>query len=167
MKTSLVTLAAAVLAFGFAADTAEAANGHVRARTPGGVAAAGSYNGNSYARARGVHTNSDGGTTTASGGTVKLANGAYGSRASTTTYGSDGSVSHSGQAAAYGAKGSATTSSSYNRSADGTASGSRTTQVTSSATGNTYTGATRYANGAVSHTGTCHDASGAAIACPY
>ncbi len=164
---TILTVGAALIAFGFAAESADAAQGHIRARGANGVAAAGSYNGNSYARARGHVTNSDGSTTAVSGGAFKLNNGAYGARGSTTTYGADGSVTHSGQAGATGAKGTATTSGGFTRDGNGNTSGSRSTQVTSTATGNTYNGSTSYTTAdGVSHTSVCHDASGAEITCP-
>jgi len=164
MKTILVLLTAVMLVA--ATAPAQADNGRIRVRTGHGVVAGGAYNGNAYVRARGAHANADGSVTTAGGGAFRLNNGAYGARGSTTTWNPDGSVSHSGQAAVSGARGSAATSGSFSRTSGGSYSGSRTTEVTSRATGDTYTGATAYSNGAYSHTGTCTDASGAVIACP-
>lgn len=161
-----IVIAAGAIALLTLADTASAATGHVRARGANGMVAAGSSNGNSYVRGRGHTTNSDGSLTAASGGAFKLNNGAYGARASTTTVNPDGSATHSGSAYTAGARGTASTTGGFTRNADGTVSGARDTDITA-ANGNGYSGSTTYATGSgVSHSGSCHDASGATIACP-
>lgn len=166
MPKTLLTLAAASLALFMIADSASAAQGHVRARGAHGVVAAGSYNGNSYIRGRGHTTNADGSVTAASGGAFRLNNGATGVRGSTTTVNPDGSATHQGGFATQGPRGSAESTGSATRNADGTYSGSRSTDV-EAANGNGYSGSTTYdSSTGVSHSGSCHDATGATIACP-
>jgi len=166
MKKTLATLAAALAVAVAFASVAEAASGRIVRRGQNGAFAAGSVNGNAYARGWGVRKNADGSTSAASGGAFRLNNGAVGGRASTTTVNPDGSVAHRGGFAASGARGSVNSQGGFTRNADGTVSGGRDTNVTA-ANGNGYSGSTTYdSTNGLSHSGSCHDASGAAIACP-
>lgn len=169
MQKTLLLTAGLMTALILSAPTAEAAQGHVRARgataTGTGVVAGGARNGNAYVRGHGVKQNADGSISAASGGAFKLNNGAYGGRASTTTVNPDGSASHQGGFSASGVNGSINSSGSASRNPDGTYAGSRTTNA-SNAAGDTYSGSTSYSNGSFTHTGTCHDAAGNTIACP-
>ena len=166
-KTLLLILAAAALAT--AAPAANAAQGHFRARgasaNGAGLVAGGARNGNAYVRGHGVRQNADGSVTSGSGAAFRLNNGAYGARGSTTTVNPDGGATHQGGFAASGVNGAITSSGSASRDANGDYAGSRITSATG-VNGNSYTGATSYSNGSFSHTGSCHDASGADIACP-
>lgn len=166
MTKTLSILAAAAAVTLAIVPAADAASGRVKARGANGGFAAGTHNGNSYARGWGVRQNADGSTTYGSGGAFRLNNGAAGVRGSTTTVNPDGSATRQGGFAASGSKGSVTSQGSATRSADGTLSGSRNTDVTA-ANGNTYSGTTTYdpATG-VTHTATCRDASGGSISCP-
>ncbi|WP_083656062.1 hypothetical protein [Mongoliimonas terrestris] len=145
---------------------AEAASGRLRVRGEQGVVAGGAANGNAWVRGRTHRQNADGSRTAASGGAIRLGNGATAARAATTTVQPDGSAAHSGGFAASGAKGTVTSSGSATRAADGTMAGSRQTSVTA-ANGNSYQGTVAYdpATG-LARSGGCRDASGAAIACP-
>jgi hypothetical protein len=166
-KTLLLIAASAALIA--AAPAADAAQGHFRARgataSGAGVVAGGARNGNAYVRGHGAHQNADGSVTSGSGAAFKLNNGAYGARGSTTTVNPDGSATHKGGFAASGASGQVNSSGSVSRDANGDYTGSRVTSATG-VNGNTYNGSTSYSNGTFSHTGACHDASGAEIACP-
>ena len=72
---------------------------------------------------------------------------------------------HQGSAQAQGANGgSATTSGSLARDAEGNVNGSRSTSATA-ANGNSYAGSTTVTDGQVSRTATCTDAAGNSIAC--
>lgn len=161
-KIAMIAMAAALLS----GTAAEAQRVHVRGAN--GVAAAGrGPNGTTWVRGRGHATAADGTVTSASGGAIQTANGARAARASTTTVNPDGSVAHSGGFTASGAKGSVTSTGSYNRAADGTRSGSRTTTATG-AGGITYQGTTSIdpATGKPVHSYTCTDASGTTVSCP-
>jgi hypothetical protein len=165
-KIATVVLITSLIAA--ASIPAQARPSRVGGRTGHGTAAAaGSVNGNTWARGHTARSNSDGSKTAVSGGAFKGANGSTAGRASTTTVNPDGGAVRQGGFAAQGTRGSASSQGSATRNADGTYTGSRTSTGTSSATGNTYNGSTNYdsANG-VSHTGTCTNASGAQIACP-
>jgi len=162
--TGLVT---AVLVMG--AATAEARQGVVRARGPhGAVTAVRGPNGGAGVRAHGMRQNADDSVTRASGGAWRTANGGTSARARSTTVNPDGSLSHSGQYAGTGPRGSVNSSGSVSRDANGDWTGGRTTTATNATTGNSYQGSTTIdpATGRPVHTGTCYDASGAAIACP-
>lgn len=165
MKQILPLLATLALALTFA-PAADAASGRIRVKGADGVFAAGSHNGNGFVRGRGVRQNADGSTTAASGGAIRLNNGAAAVRGATTTVNPDGSASRRSGFAASGTKGTVTSQGSASRSADGYADGSRTTTATA-ANGNSYTGTTSYnSSTGLTHSGTCRDASGASIACP-
>jgi hypothetical protein len=164
IKFSMIAGAAGLMVASIA--PAEAGRGVVR-NGKGSVAAAGSANGNSWARGRSVTTSETGATTVKRGGGFKGAKGATGARASTATVNPDGSASRSGGFAANGARGSVDSSGSATRNADGTYSGSRSTTATNKATGNTYNGSTTYdSTNGVNRTATCTDAMGNTIACP-
>ena len=78
----------------------------------------------------------------------------------------DGSAGRQGSAYANGPNGgAASTSGGISRDADGNVSGARSTTATG-ANGNSYNGSTTLSGGTVTHTGTCTNASGEAIACP-
>jgi hypothetical protein len=147
---------------------AQASPRRVGGRTgQGTAAAAGSVNGNTWARGHAARSNSDGSKTAVSGAAFKGANGSTAGRTSTTTVNPDGSAVRQGGFAAQGTRGSASSQGSATRNADGSYAGSRTSTGTSAATGNTYNGSTNYdsVNG-VSRAGTCTNANGAEIACP-
>ena len=94
------------------------------------------------------------------------ANGASARRSGSFSRNADGSASQQSSASATLANGATgSTSGSLSRSADGTVNGSRSSSATL-ANGNSYNGSTTVQNGAVTHAGTCTDASGAVIACP-
>jgi len=162
----LIAASAALLATPLVAN---ADQGHFRARgataNGAGAVAGGARNGNAYMRGHGVHKNADGSVTSGSGGAFKLNNGATGARGSTTTVNPDGSATHKGGFATSGVNGTINSSGSASRDSDGNYAGSRSTSATG-ANGNSYNGSTTYSNGSFSHTGSCHDASGAEIACP-
>jgi hypothetical protein len=152
VKFSMVAGAAGLMLASIA--PAEAGRGVVR-NGKGGMAAAGSVNGNTWARGRSVTTSETGATTVKRGGGFKGANGAT------------GSATRSGRFAASGANGSVDSSGSATRNADGSYSGNRSTTATNKATGNTYNGSTTYdSTNGVSRSATCTDAMGNSIACP-
>lgn len=167
MKKSILTALVAVISMTMVANVAVAAEGRVKARGKNGAVAAGTYNGNSYARGHGKTVNSDGSVTAASGAGFTTAAGASGARGSTTTINTDGSATHQGGMSTQGAKGSVDSQGSVTYNADGTATGSRTTNATNAANGNSYTGTTSYDSATgVSRQATCYDAAGAVMTCP-
>lgn len=149
------------------ASSAEANFGafHVRGAYGGasGVAGARGVAG----RAHGTYYGADGSVTHASGGAFRGVNGSNGYRASATTVNPDGSISRQGQLSASGARGSVNSAGGFTRSADGSWSGSRSTTATNNQTGVSYAGSTSIdpTTGKPVHSGSCADASGAAVAC--
>lgn len=100
-------------------------------------------------------------------GNVKAFKGpnAAGARAGVTTRKADGSVQHQSGMAATGQQGTVTSSGSYAKDASGNRSGERSTTATSTS-GASVQGQTTYSGGDISHTTTCYDAAGNAVACP-
>jgi hypothetical protein len=103
----------------------------------------------------------------AEGGNVKAFKGpnAAGARAGVTTRKADGSVQHQSGMAATGQQGTVSSSGSYSKDASGNRSGERSTTATSTS-GASAQGQTTYSGGDVTHTTTCYDAKGNAVACP-
>lgn len=169
MKISKITkiILASTLALSLVAQTASAEEGRIKVRGKNGAAAAGSYNGNSWARGHGVKANDDGSYTAANGQAVTTRNGGQAIRGSSTTYNPDGSVYHKGGISGSNANGSVNSNGSASKDANGYVSGSRNTNATSNKTGNSYTGSTTYnSTDGVTHNGTCMDVNGNVIACP-
>ena len=171
MMTTTRKFAAGILASSLllVMGTAEARQGIVKARGPNGAATAvRGPNGGAGMRGRGMVQNEDGSVTRASGGAWRNANGGTSLRGRTTTVNPDGSATHSGSAYASGAKGTAESSGSFARDADGNWTGSRNSSATNAETGNSYAGSVSIdpATGKPVRTATCTDASGTVIACP-
>lgn len=124
-------------------------------------------NGGTSASRRVIRSDGEGNATAGTGRVWTSPNGGVGGRAGHTTVGADGSVEHRSGVATSGAKGSVSSQGSSQRDADGNVTGARTTNATNAATGNSYQGQTSYdkATG-VSHSASCFDAAGNAIACP-
>jgi hypothetical protein len=103
----------------------------------------------------------------AEGGNVKAFKGpnAAGARAGVTTRKADGSVQHQSGMAATGQQGAINSSGSYSKDPSGNRSGERSTTATSTS-GASVQGQTSYSGGDLSHTTTCYDANGNAVACP-
>ncbi|MGE4410893.1 MAG: hypothetical protein AB7D33_10030 [Sphingobium sp.] len=153
----------------FVGGTAEARQGVIKARgTNGVVTAVRGPNGTTGARARGTVRNEDGSLTRASGGAWRNANGGTSVRGATTTVNPDGSGTRTSNAYASGAKGTASSSGTLSRDAEGNWTGNRNSTATNAATGNSYSGSVSIdpATGQPVRTATCTDASGAVIACP-
>jgi hypothetical protein len=90
---------------------------------------------------------------------------AAGARAGVTTRKADGSVQHQSGMAATGQQGTVSSSGSYSKDASGNRSGERSTSATSNS-GASVQGQTSYSGGDLTHTTTCYDAGGNAVACP-
>lgn len=101
------------------------------------------------------------------GGNVKAFKGpnTAGARAGVTTRKADGSVQHKSGMAATGQQGTVNSSGSYSKDASGNRSGARATTATSTS-GASVQGQTSYSGGDLTHSTTCHDAGGNAVACP-
>ena len=130
----------------------------IGAQGTGFIAGGSSASGAAYLRGRSVSR--DG-----SGGVYRGPNGGTAVRAGQTTRSADGTISHQSGFAAQGAGGGSVQSSGgLTRSAAGV-NQSRATTATA-ANGNTYSGSTSYdPQTGLSHTATCTDAAGNAIAC--
>lgn len=162
----------------------------------GGIAAGKAVRYSGTNGAAGVHghaivTDGNGNVKAISGAAGHTVNGGTYGRAGATTANAAGTVTHRAGAAAQGPRGSAKTSSSFTRSADGTYNGQRSTSA-QGANGSNYSATTSYANGSgthatnvtakngdtysgtttwtqgqgATHSGTCKDPSGNGISCP-
>lgn len=149
------------------ASVADARQGSVRARGPNGAVAAAAGPNGAVVRGRSTVQNADGSTTRRSGGAYVGANGRTGRAGAATTVSPDGSVEGVTQGSVAGPRGSASSSSTFQRNPDGTWSGGRATTVTSTTSGKTYNGSTVIdpATGKPVHTGTCTDAAGTVVPC--
>ncbi|ODS67046.1 MAG: hypothetical protein ABS37_01650 [Acidovorax sp. SCN 65-108] len=106
------------------------------------------------------------GSVTRRGATVG-AQGGMAVRQGSTTRSADGSASHSGTVSAQNAQGSLHSSGGGSRNADGSVEQARSTTATSAATGNRVQTQSSYSkDSGLSHSATCYDASGTAMACP-
>lgn len=101
------------------------------------------------------------------GGTFTTANGAEGGRSQLLVRGEDGAVRATSGAGVSGANGSAASSKTYTRSADGsTAAAERSTTATNHNTGITYDGSATWTQGSgLSRSGSCKDSAGNTITC--
>jgi len=113
-----------------------------------------------------VKTDGQGNAVGGSGACISGAGGS-GCRQGSFTKSADGNASRQGSASYQGTDGgSVSTQGSVSRSTDGAVSGARNTTA-SGPNGGTYTGETTYSSGqGFSHSATCTDGSGAAVACP-
>lgn len=119
----------------------------------------------SYARGHRVVSDGAGNASAVSHASVEGANGGSAYRQGSAYKNADGSAGHQSSASVNTANGtSGYSSGSISKSADGSVAGARSTSV-SGANGNSYNGTTTVGNGAVTHTGTCTNASGATIDC--
>ena len=137
----------------------------IGAQGTGFIAGGSSASGAAYLRGRSVSRDGSGNATLRSGGVYRGPNGGTAVRAGQTTRSADGTISHQSGFAAQGAGGGSVQSSGgLTRSAAGV-NQSRATTATA-ANGNTYSGSTSYdPQTGLSHTATCTDAAGNAIAC--
>lgn len=118
-----------------------------------------------YARGRNVHSDGQGNVDGRSGAYAAGANGGTAQRQGSFYRNNDGSAGRQGSASVNGAYGgTANTSGSIARDADGNVNGSRSTSATGR-NGNSYNGSTTIQNGTLTHTRTCTNAAGEAIAC--
>jgi hypothetical protein len=123
-------------------------------------------NGGRARSGQGVATDGQGNAVGGSAGAFKTPGGTKGARASSFKRSSDGSVDYHSSGAISGARGHASTSSSFNKDGQGNASGSRSTNATSNS-GATYQGSTTYNSGSgATHSATCTNASGESVPCP-
>ena len=101
------------------------------------------------------------------GGTFTTANGAQGGRAQRFVRTEDGAVNAASRAGVSGNKGSAASSKTYTRSADGSsASAERNTTATNKNTGVTYDGSATWTKGSgFSRSGSCKDSAGNTVTC--
>ena len=146
--------------FKFSGASANSAGGTTAVRG-GGMAGA---NGGRFARGGAVSTDGQGNAVGGSAQAFQGPNGAYGGRAGGFSKSADGSVTHESGGAMVGQYGSASSSGSFQRNADGTYSGGRSTSAQIDDVGS-YEGSTTYQNGQLSHQGTCYNASGAVVNC--
>lgn len=124
------------------------------------VAARGAHG--AYARGRNVRSDGRGNVDGRSGA---YANGGAAQRQGSFYRNDDSSAGRQGSASVNGAYGgTANTSGSIARDADGNVNGSRSTSATGR-NGNSYSGSTVVQNGSITHTRTCTNAAGEAIAC--
>lgn len=118
-----------------------------------------------YVRGRGVRSDGQGNATGRSGAYAAGTNGGTAQRQGNFYRNADGSAGRQGSASIDGAHGGGmNTSGSIARDADGNVNGSRSTSATGR-NGNSYSGSTTVQNGVVTHTRTCTNAAGEAIAC--
>ncbi|WP_374397446.1 hypothetical protein [Sphingopyxis sp.] len=165
-RTHLFTAIAATVAL-TAVSTADARQGSVRARGQNGVVAGSTGPNGTVVRGRSTVQNPDGSTTRRSGGAFVGANGRKGKAGASTTVAPDGTADRATQGSIDGPRGSASSSSNFQRGADGTWTGGRSSTVTNSGTGKTYSGTTTIdpATGKPVHSGTCTDAAGTVVDC--
>jgi len=124
-------------------------------------------NGGATTSRRVLRTDGEGNGMATSGRAWQTPNGGTGGRAGVTTHSADGSVQHKSGFATSSAKGSVNSQGSLQRDADGNVTQNRTTNATNATTGNSYQGSTSYdSTTGLSHSGSCFDAGGNAIACP-
>lgn len=171
----LPPILAAVLALSTGLALAEAQAGERRVLRAAGPSAAGTAvfsrqegaNG-SLRRGRAFHADGQGNATAVRGASLQGSDGGSLERRTSRSHSSDGSRQSERSLSATGSQGNSLQSNGGRAySAESGPSRSRTTSATSAATGNSVQGSTSYSrDGGLSHSLSCQDASGAAIACP-
>jgi hypothetical protein len=169
--TTMMILAATMtlIATNASAERARVAGARANAQggtTAGSAAAGTTAAGGRYARGAGVATDGAGNAVGGSGAAVQTANGSTAARGGAFQRNADGSFQRGGGFAVSGVNGTAQSQGTVSGDGQGHVVGSRSTQATSTS-GATYDGQTDFdSETGVSHTGTCTDASGNAVACP-